>query len=89
MSRAAESRKRSTDLCSSSSSSLDIIISRWWERDFPGRYLKEPSSLAVPVSVGDGIYNMVAVRVGCQTLSTQWGQNVQLVKKTQADIEIY
>lgn len=48
-----------TDLCSSSSSSLDIIISRWWERDFPGRYLKEPSSLAVAVSEGDRMYNMI------------------------------
>lgn len=29
-----------TDLCSSSSSSLDSIISRWWDRAFPGTYLK-------------------------------------------------
>lgn len=33
--------RASTDLCSSSSSSLDIIISRWWERAFPGTYFKE------------------------------------------------
>ena len=30
-----------TDLCSSSSSSVDIIICKWWDLDFPGMYFKE------------------------------------------------
>lgn len=30
-----------TDLCSSSSSSLDNIICKWWDRAFPGRYFRE------------------------------------------------
>lgn len=30
-----------TDLCSSSSSSVDIIFCRWWDRAFPGMYFKE------------------------------------------------